>query len=75
MQFHRSMTLLRKKGFAYEAMDGSGVYFSTHKVGKSYGKLDPRRQTLENAEMQAKAVAAVEESQVVEEEEKAKKDP
>ncbi|UIZ23948.1 hypothetical protein KXD40_008114 [Peronospora effusa] len=66
---------IEKKGFAYEAIDGSGVYFSTHELGKSYGKLDPRRQTLENAEMQAEAVAAVEESQVVEEEEKVKKDP
>ncbi|CAI5733422.1 unnamed protein product [Peronospora farinosa] len=66
---------IQKKGFAYEATDGSGVYFSTQKLGKRYGKLDPRRQTLENAEMQAEAVAAVEESQAVEEEEKVKKDP
>ncbi|CAH0490434.1 unnamed protein product [Peronospora farinosa] len=77
MQFHQDMTKLYIKPptVITRATDGSGVYFSTQKLGKRYGKLDPRRQTLENAEMQAEAVAAVEESQAVEEEEKVKKDP
>jgi cysteinyl-tRNA synthetase len=66
---------IQKKGFAYEAVDGSGVYFSTQQLGESYGKLDPRRQSQQDADLQAQAVAAVEESDVVEEEEKVKKDP
>lgn len=66
---------IQKKGFAYEAVDGSGVYFNTQQLGTSYGKLDPRGQTLQDAEVQTEAVASVEESEVVEEEEKVKKDP
>lgn len=36
---------LFQNGFAYEASDGSGVYFDTLKLGKAYGKLDPQRLT------------------------------
>ncbi|KAL4116513.1 hypothetical protein PRIC2_011966 [Phytophthora ramorum] len=63
------------KGFAYEAADGSGVYFNTQQLGDRYGKLDPRRQTQQDEQMQAEAVAALEESDVVGEEETVKKDP
>ncbi|EGZ09138.1 hypothetical protein PHYSODRAFT_564877 [Phytophthora sojae] len=62
---------IQHKGFAYEAADGSGVYFNTTQLGDKYGKLDPRRQSQQDAEV----LAAVEESDVVEEEEKVKKDP
>ncbi|GMF58679.1 unnamed protein product [Phytophthora fragariaefolia] len=62
---------IQEKGFAYEAADGSGVYFSTQQLGDKYGKLDPRRQSQQDAEV----LAAVEESDVVEEEERVKKDP
>ncbi|KAG3234706.1 Cysteine--tRNA ligase [Phytophthora idaei] len=66
---------IHNKGFAYEAADGPGVYFKTQQLGDKYGKLDPSRQTQQDEQLQAEAVAAVEESDVVEEEEKVKKDP
>ncbi|KAG7380412.1 Cysteine--tRNA ligase, mitochondrial [Phytophthora pseudosyringae] len=67
---------IQRKGFAYEAVDGSGVYFSTQQLGAGYGKLDPRRQTQQDEQMQAEAVAALEDGDVVEEEEEqVKKDP
>ncbi|ETN20556.1 cysteine-tRNA ligase [Phytophthora nicotianae INRA-310] len=62
---------IQNKGFAYEAVDGSGVYFNTQQLGDKYGKLDPRRQTQQDEQL----LAAVEQSDVVEEEEKVKKDP
>ncbi|KAE9026088.1 Cysteine--tRNA ligase [Phytophthora rubi] len=62
---------IQLKGFAYEAVDGSGVYFNTQQLGPKYGKLDPRRQSQQDEEV----LAAVEESDVEEEEEKVKKDP
>lgn len=34
---------IRKKGFAYIASDGSGVYFDTERLGNAYGKLDPSK--------------------------------
>ncbi|TYZ65995.1 hypothetical protein PybrP1_007446 [[Pythium] brassicae (nom. inval.)] len=36
---------IQANGFAYEAPDGSGVYFHTRALGDAYGKLDPRRST------------------------------
>ncbi|KAK1942006.1 putative cysteine--tRNA ligase [Phytophthora citrophthora] len=66
---------IQDKGFAYEAIDGSGVYFNTQELGSGYGKLDPRRRTQQDAQMQAETEAAVEESELIEEEEKIKKDP
>uniref|UniRef100_A0AAV1UXW0 cysteine--tRNA ligase n=1 Tax=Peronospora matthiolae TaxID=2874970 RepID=A0AAV1UXW0_9STRA len=68
---------IERKGFAYEAVDGSGVYFSTQKMGASYGKLDPARQTQQGGETKAQMVAAasVEESRNVDEAEPQKKDP
>ena len=64
---------IERKGFAYRAADGSGVYFSTQKLGTRYGKLDPRRQAQQSVAMQA--VTVEEEGQVVEEAENLKKDP
>ena len=50
---------IEREGFAYEAADGSGVYFSTQKMGASYGKLDPGRQTQQGGETETQmAVAA-----------------
>ncbi|KAF4030476.1 tRNA synthetases class I (C) catalytic domain [Phytophthora infestans] len=66
---------IQHKGFAYQAVDGSGVYFNTRQLGDKYGKLDPRRQTQRDEQLQAEAEAAVEESDVAEEEEKVKRDP
>uniref|UniRef100_M4BVU2 tRNA synthetases class I catalytic domain-containing protein n=1 Tax=Hyaloperonospora arabidopsidis (strain Emoy2) TaxID=559515 RepID=M4BVU2_HYAAE len=68
---------IEREGFAYEAADGSGVYFSTQKMGTSYGKLDPARQTQQGVETEAQmaAVASVEESRNVDETETQKKDP
>ncbi|RLN87477.1 hypothetical protein BBJ28_00021997 [Nothophytophthora sp. Chile5] len=69
---------IQRQGFAYEAVDGSGVYFNTQQLGESYGKLDPRRQgklqteDTEAVEAQKVALAAVEEE---EDEQKTKKDP
>ncbi|KAJ0396177.1 hypothetical protein P43SY_006220 [Pythium insidiosum] len=31
------------QGFAYEAPDGTGVYFDTRRLGPQYGRLDPAR--------------------------------
>ncbi|KAG6592508.1 cysteine-tRNA ligase [Phytophthora cinnamomi] len=62
---------IQHNGFAYEAVDGSGVYFSTQQLGDKYGKLDPRRRSQQDEEV----LAAVEQSAVVEEEERVKKDP
>ncbi|KAG7398353.1 Cysteine--tRNA ligase, mitochondrial [Phytophthora boehmeriae] len=71
---------IQRQGFAYEASDGSGVYFNTQQFGDGYGKLDPRKQVKlgvsdDEKEMQAAAVAAVEVAEPEEEEEKVKKDP
>ncbi|GMF17835.1 unnamed protein product [Phytophthora lilii] len=66
---------IEAKGFAYEAADGSGVYFDTRRLGEGYGKLDPRRQSQQDAQLQAEAEAAVEETEALEEEEKVKRDP
>ncbi|KAI9895301.1 hypothetical protein PsorP6_019117 [Peronosclerospora sorghi] len=54
---------IEKNGFAYKAVDGSGLYFHTQKFGPRYGKLDPRRQTHHDAATHAEAMAAVEEEQ------------
>lgn len=68
---------IQRQGFAYEASDGSGVYFDTQKLGDSYGKLDPRRQAVagEDQELRDAAVKAVELPTLVEAEEQVKKDP
>ncbi|KAF4318067.1 hypothetical protein BBO99_00005591 [Phytophthora kernoviae] len=71
---------IQRQGLAYEAADGSGVYFNTQQFGEGYGKLDPRKQVKQGVskderEMQAAAVAAVEVSEPEEKEEKVKKDP
>lgn len=58
----RYIEQIQKNGFAYEATDGSGVYFRTQELGSKYGKLDPMRTSgVSAAEDQPEAVADEEE--------------